>query len=317
MPAGTRFKSDFIVEIDDALDRFWIFLRGERNLSPATRRAYQSDLLPFASYWQSEQKGVAIETADRSSLRPYLARLGERGWRRATLLRKYESLWSFFRFLTRKGIVPRNPTDGISRPKPERRVPLFLNEGDVARLLTPRDPGSRRGGALRSARDAAIVELFYSAGLRVEEMVTLPVGALDPWEGAVRVFGKGSRERVAPVGEAALERIRAYLGLRGITFFSGGSEGATRPLFAGSSDRPLNVRTMRRVVEQAGRAAGLTKAYPHLLRHSFATHLLNRGCDLRSVQEMLGHKNLSTTQIYTHVTTERLRQVYDKAHPRA
>lgn len=303
------------MEIDQALDRFWIYLRGERNLAPASRRAYRADLALFTDYWKNEGGNRPIEEADRSSLRPFLARLGERDWRRATLLRKYESLWAFFRFLVRKGISLNNPTDGITRPKPERRVPFFLGEGDVSRLMTPREPGRRAGGALRSSRDAAIVELLYSSGLRAEEMVGLNVGSLDPWEGAVRVFGKGSRERVVPVGESALDCLRTYLKLRGIDL--GSTAAHAIPLFAGPSGRPLNVRTLRRVVDGAGRAAGLPKAYPHLLRHSFATHLLNRGCDLRSVQEMLGHKNLSTTQIYTHVTTERLREVYEKAHPRA
>lgn len=303
------------MEIDQALDRFWIYLRGERNLAAATRRAYRADLALFAEYWKKEGGNLPIEEADRSSLRPFLARLGERDWRRATLLRKYESLWAFFRFLVRKGIARTNPTDGITRPKPERRVPSFLGEGEVSRLMVPREPGRRRGGALRSARDAAMVELFYSSGLRAEEMAGLAVGSVDPWEGAVRVFGKGSRERLVPVGESALNGLRTYLKMRGIDL--GSTAAHASPLFAGPSGKPLNVRTLRRAVESAGRAAGLPQAYPHLLRHSFATHLLNRGCDLRSVQEMLGHKNLSTTQIYTHVTTERVRDAYEKAHPRA
>jgi integrase/recombinase XerC len=303
------------MEIDQALDRFWIYLRGERNLAAATRRAYRADLALFSAYWKKEGGNRPVEEADRSSLRPFLARLGERDWRRATLLRKYESLWAFFRFLVQKGIALNNPTDGITRPKPERRVPSFLGEGEAARLMTPREPGRRSGGALRSARDAALLELLYSSGLRAEEMVGLSVGSLDPWEGAVRVFGKGSRERVVPVGDSALTRLRTYLKMRGIDL--GASAALSAPLFAGPSGKPLNVRTLRRAVEGAGRAAGLPPAYPHLLRHSFATHLLNRGCDLRSVQEMLGHKNVSTTQIYTHVTTERLREVYAKAHPRA
>ncbi|MBK8575494.1 MAG: tyrosine-type recombinase/integrase [Elusimicrobia bacterium] len=291
-------------------------MRGERNLSEATRRAYRADLALFADYWRTEGGNRPVEETDRASLRPYLARLGERDWRRATLLRKYESLWSFFRFLGRKGLSRNSPTDGLTRPKPERRVPLFLGEGDAARMMTLRDPGRRCGGALRSARDAALVELLYSSGLRAGEMVALNVGSLDPWEGAVRVFGKGSRERLVPVGESALNRLRAYLKLRGIGLGAGGAESAN-PLFSGPSGKRLDVRTLRRAVKNAGRAAGLPQAYPHVLRHSFATHLLNRGCDLRSVQEMLGHKNLSTTQIYTHVTTERLREVYTKAHPRA
>ncbi len=305
------------MEIDSALERFWIFLRGERNLSAATRRAYRSDLGLFADYWRKEGGNRPVEEADRASLRPFLARLGERDWRRATLLRKYESLWAFFRFLVRKGIALNNPTDGITRPKPERRVPHFLGEGDVSRLMTPRAAGHRLGGALRSARDAAIVELLYSSGLRAEEMVGLNVGSLDPWEGAVRVFGKGARERLVPVGESALGRLRSYLALRGIDLLSGAGETGGRPLFSGPSEKRLTVRTLRRSVVRAGQEAGISKVHPHVLRHSFATHLLNRGCDLRSVQEMLGHKNLSTTQIYTHVTTERLREVYEKAHPRA
>lgn len=303
------------MEIDPALERFWIYLRGERNLSAATRRAYRGDLMLFAEYWKKEAGHRPLEEADRAFIRPYLARLGEREWRRSTLLRKYESLWAFFRFLVRKGILLQNPTDGIPRPKHERRIPSFLGEGEMSRMMTLREPGRRSGGALRSARDAAIVELLYSSGLRAEEMVGLTVDALDPWEGTVRVFGKGSRERVVPVGASALNRVRVYLKGRGIDL--GVSVPLAIPLFAGPSGKPINVRTLRRAVEAAGRSAGVPKAYPHLLRHSFATHLLNRGCDLRSVQEMLGHKNLSTTQIYTHVTTERLRDVYAKAHPRA
>lgn len=304
------------MEIDEALQRFDLHLRGEKNLAAATRRAYRSDLVDFSEYWRGVQGGRPIEEADRSLLRPYLARLGERDWRRSTLLRKYESLWAFFRFLNRKGYCARNPTEGLSRPKPERRVPGFLGEAEVTRLLAAATAGSGTGSVLQRARDAAMLELLYSSGLRAEETVALTVSAVDPWDGAVRVFGKGSKERLVPVGEPALRAIREYLKLRGIEWTSPG-EYARRPLFAGPSGRGLNVRTLRRVVDRAARAAGLHHTHPHLLRHSFATHLLNRGCDLRSVQDMLGHKNLSTTQIYTHVSTERVRQVYERAHPRA
>lgn len=304
------------MEINEALHRFDLHLRGEQNLAAATRRAYRSDLADFSDYWRRTHGERPIEEADRSLLRPYLARLGERDWRRATLLRKYESLWAFFRFLNRKGFCSRNPTDGLSRPKPERRVPAFLGEGDVSRLLGAAPADSSAGSAVRDARNKAMLELLYSSGLRAEETVSLVVSAVDPWDGAVRVFGKGSKERLVPVGEPALRALRDYLKLRGIDLMSPG-ERARSPLFAGRSDRPLNVRTLRRAVDAAARSAGLSRAHPHLLRHSFATHLLNRGCDLRSVQDMLGHKNLSTTQIYTHVTTERLRQVYEQAHPRA
>jgi site-specific recombinase XerD len=303
--------------IDEALERFWIYARGERGLAPATLRAYRADLALFAAYWKEKAPGRAITEADRASLRPYLARLGERDWRRATLLRKYEALWAFFRFLHRRGLSPGNPTEGLSRPKPERRAPSFLSEAETARLLAARPPGFRAGAAARAARDAALVEVVYGAGLRAEETASMNAADVDPWEGTVRVFGKGARERIVPLGDPALARLRDALAARGIDLLARPDGGPAVPVFAGRRGRRLDVRSVRRIVARAARAAGLAGVHPHTLRHSFATHLLDRGCDLRSVQEMLGHKNLSTTQMYTHVTTARLRRAYAEAHPRA
>lgn len=305
------------MEIDEALERFWIFIRGERHLSNATARAYRGDLALFSSYWKTSFVNRPIEDADRASLRPYLARLGERDWKRATLIRKHESLRSFFSFLHRQGISKINPTHGIPTPRPERRLPSYLSEKEMDRLLTPPLEKPRRDSALKTARNRAMLECLYTAGLRAEETVTLNVDDVDPWEGTLRVFGKGSRERLCPIGSSALTCLRDYLKIRGLDLLSRRSGGTALPLFSGRGSKRMDVRTVRRVVQAASQGAGLRGVHPHTLRHSFATHLLDRGCDLRSVQEMLGHKNLSTTQLYTHVTPERLRRSYEKAHPRS
>jgi len=302
------------MNVDEALDRFGMFLRAERNLASATCRAYRADVAEFARHWRARGDRPVTEV-DRAALRAFLAEWGRRPWRRATLLRKIEALWAFFRFLRRQGVRLDNPTAGLPRPKPERRLPRFWSEADVERILS--DAPAARPDPARDDRDRAVLELFYSAGLRVGELVGLNVGDVDPWEGTLRVFGKGRRERVVPLGERALGALRRSLSHRGVDLLARAAAGAAVPLFVGRAGRRLEVRTARRVVERAGRRSGVPGAHPHLLRHSFATHLLDRGCDLRSVQEMLGHKNLSTTQIYTHVTPERLRRVYDDAHPRA
>ncbi len=299
---------------DEALERFGMYLRAERNLAPSTCRAYRGDVAAFARHWR-ERGDRPLAEVDRAALRAFLAEWGRRPWRRATLLRKIEALWAFFRFLRRQGFRADNPTDGLPRPKPERRLPRFWSEAEVERVLA--DAPGARPDPVRDDRDRAVLELFYSAGVRVAELVSLNVGDVDPWEGTLRVFGKGRRERVVPLGDRALGAVRRSLAHRNIDLLSRAAAGAAVPLFVGRAGRRLEVRTARRAVERAGRRGGVAGAHPHLLRHSFATHLLDRGCDLRSVQEMLGHKNLSTTQIYTHVTPERLRRVYDDAHPRA
>lgn len=302
------------MRVDEALERFVVHLRGERNLSAATVRAYQSDLGLFADYWRGRWNDRPIGEADRAAVRAFLADLGGRPWRRSTLLRHYDALWAFFRFLERRGLQDHNPTRGIPRPKPEHRLPRFLSQPEVDRLLTETTVG--RGGVSARDRDRAILELLYSSGIRVSELTGLNVGDVDPWEGTLRVFGKGRRERITPVGEGALSALRRSLAHRGIDLLARRVDGTAVPLFLGRAGRRLEVRTARRVVERAARDNAMPGAHPHLLRHSFATHLLDRGCDLRSVQEMLGHRNLSTTQRYTHVTPEHLRRAYERAHPR-
>lgn len=292
---------------EEALRRYWIHLRGEKGLSPATLRAYRADLTDFAHHLQKNHPNFSITSLDRSTVRPYLAEIGARPYARATLLRKYNALGAFFQFLVRSGALAGDPLAGLPRPRAEHRVPDFLSAPDMEALLAVQTPGRYE------KRNRALLELLYSSGVRVSELVGLDADHIDPWGGTLRVVGKGSRERLVPVGERALSAVRDHLRERGVEF-----PGGRGPVFVNGRGGRLTDRTVRTVVAAWARRAALAKrVHPHTLRHSFATHLLDRGCDLRSVQEMLGHKNLSTTQIYTHVSTARLRDVYQRAHPRA
>lgn len=291
-----------------------MYLRGERNASRETLRAYVSDLGVFAEYLKKKHPDVSVKNCDRLLLRSYLAHLQEIYPERSTLIRKHASLRSLFHFLQREKFIAQNPFLTLSVPKREKKIPAFLSESDIEKLLSTPALGQK---PLTAARDRAVLELLYSAGLRVGELAVLNKDDVDFWNGLVKVMGKGGKERLIPAGEGALSALRDYLKLRGEDPFARPG-GAARPLFVNPSGGRLTVRSVWNIFNAWARRAALTHhVHPHMLRHSFATHLLNRGCDLRSVQEMLGHKNLSTTQVYTHVTVEQLRKVYEKAHPRA
>lgn len=295
------------------LRKFLLSLKVERNYSPATIRAYSIDLEEFSRFLTERKIGLA--ECDRTVVRSYLGLVRSRPLSRETILRKWASLRSFFKYLTRTQVIPKNPCLHIPTPRRERRVPHFLTEEEVTNVIVQMFLARK---PLVAARNGALVELLYSSGLRVAELESLNIEDVDFWNGSIRVVGKGNRERMVPVGEKALSVIRDYLKLRkeplGIT--SRGS--VARPLFTNLNNGRLTSRAIHLFIQESARRAGISRSIsPHVLRHSFATHLLNHGCDLRSVQEMLGHKNLSTTQIYAHVTTDRLRKVYDKAHPRA
>jgi site-specific recombinase XerD len=292
----------------EAIRRFLDSLRGERNASPHTLRAYETDLSAFAAF--AGKAGAGPTAWDRPFLRRYLALLGETVKARNTLLRKRASLRAFLKFLHRDKVLPSDPSAGLPPLKRERRLPGVLSQDEASALMA--------APAAVDGRDRALLELLYSAGLRAGELSSLDVEGVDFWEGTVRVTGKGGRERVVPAGAKALDALRDFLVKRGIDPLSRPGVRGRRPLFVNRRGGRLSTRSVYDVVRSAARRAGLPPAvHPHTLRHSFATHLLDRGCDLRSVQEMLGHKNLSTTQVYTHLTPSRLKQVYGKAHPRA
>lgn len=284
------------------LERFLTRLRAAKNYSPHTLRAYRTDLEGFAAKFPD----LAAADLDRAHVRRHLAELQSGESSRATVLRKASALRSFVKFLRAEGELKRDPFLGVPLPKRTRALPKFLTEAEMDEILAA--PVS--SGDAGSERDRAMIELLYSSGLRRAEMSVLNVGDLDPLSGTLRVFGKGSKERLVPVGKEALGRLRAYLRSRGAP-----ADG--EPLFANLRGARLSSEGVAFVVRRwVRRSSLLKKVTPHVFRHSFATHLLNRGCNIREVQEMLGHADLNTTQIYTHVSLKQLQDVYKVSHPR-
>lgn len=285
-----------------------MYLRAERNVSDHTHRAYQHDLSRYLAFLQKKYPSLTLARSHRLVVRDYLSSLHDRPIERATVLRAVAVLRSFYKFLLREEMIERSPFVGLTMPKRQRKLPRVVAEDDMARLLTLPEQSTH---AL-AVRDSALLELLYSSGLRIIELCRLNIEDVDFWGGMVRVFGKGSKERMVPVGASALERVHAYVDKRAPLQRRGGA------LFLNDKGGRLSDRGARFVVSRwVNQAALQTHVSPHTFRHSFATHLLSRGCDLRAVQEMLGHRSLSTTQAYTHVTIEHLQKTYQKAHPRA
>jgi integrase/recombinase XerC len=297
--------------VDSLIDRFCHHLEVERNLSPHTLRAYRQDLTEFARFLSNDAdtKGgaphtVSLRQVDTLVLRRYLARLHKTN-RRTSIGRKLSAVRSFFRYFVRQGELEVNPAETISTPKREHYLPKVLTVDEVFDLIKAAD-----GGEPLTVRDRAILELFYSSGLRVGELAGLDVGHLDLREGLVRVRGKGDKERIVPMGRPARQALGRYLTERG-------APDRAQPLFLNYRGGRLSARSIERNLKKWLLRAGILKdASPHALRHSFATHLLDGGADLRAIQELLGHASLSTTQKYTQVSLDRLMDVYDRAHPR-
>jgi len=283
------------------LERFLTRLRAAKNYSPHTLRAYRADLEGFVAKFP----GVEAADLDRAHVRRHLAELQSDDRSRATVLRKASALRSFVKFLRAEGELGRDPFLGVPMPKRARSLPKFLTEAEMEQVLD-----APAGADAGTERDRALIELLYSSGLRRAEARALNVGDVDFLSGTLRVFGKGSKERVVPAGDAALGCLRGYLRSRG-----GPADG--EPLFVNLRGARISEDGVAFVVRRWVRRSALLKnVTPHVFRHSFATHLLNRGCNIREVQEMLGHANLNTTQIYTHVSLQKLREVYEGAHPR-
>ncbi|MBN2505461.1 MAG: tyrosine recombinase XerC [Verrucomicrobia bacterium] len=315
------------VALDTLAQAFLNHLAADRGASPHTRRNYRQALAEFARWHHTERQRPPAWTAlQRDDFRGYLRFLGRQELSRAAIQLRFSALRSFYRFLIRRGALEVSPVRNLSLPKRERRLPQYLTVHQVTELLrAPLQPASGPGpGAAKTRgrpveapvpyRDAALLETIYSCGLRIGELCGLRAEDVDWNQQMLRVRGKGRKERLVPVGAPALEAIRRYWAL-----LPEPPTGNT-PVFLGSSRtaKPLQPRHVQRRFKQYLAQAGLDPDLtPHKLRHSYATHLLDAGADLRSVQELLGHAHLVTTQVYTHVTTERLKQAYDKAHPRA
>ncbi len=282
------------------IEKFLRYLEIERNASEHTILNYRHDLEEFRSFL----KDIDVASIDYLFVRKYLAHLKEKNLTVRSVSRKLSSLRSLFKFLIKEGYIKINPTDSIVSPKQEKLLPKFLTEEDMVRLIEAPDTATVKG-----LRDRAMLETLYSTGMRISELVAMREDDVDFIGSTVKVFGKGKKERMLPIGDRALRAIRSYIEKRGVQ---------NRMIFLNKNKKPLGARGIRKVINAYIIKISLkVHVSPHTMRHSFATHLLNRGADLRSVQELLGHVNLSTTQIYTHLTTDKLKSVYEKAHPRA
>jgi integrase/recombinase XerC len=323
------------------VQEFLNYLKFEKRFSPHTAKCYGADLEQFSQFMVSRSDNgphsgehissiarqgstataVATQTnlkidqlllsTDINSVRAYLAWLNERQYSKATIARKLATLRSFYKFLVKRNQLSSNPVTAVRTPKQEKRLPRFLEYEEVKRLLETPPMDNWLG-----ARDRAIMETLYSTGVRVSELVALNLDDVDFLGEVVHIRGKGKKERIVPIGTSALQIIQHYMEFRNKRARSTPNFDS-KVLFVNKHGRRLSTRSVRRKMDKYLKIAGLDISIsPHTLRHSFATHMLNNGADLRSVQELLGHQSLSTTQIYTHLTTKKLKETYDKAHPR-
>jgi len=285
------------------IDKFLRYLEIERNASSHTILNYSLDLRRFTEFLKEKN----IEDTDYLFIRQFLAELRHANLSKASIARMLSALRSFFKFLVREGFVKSNPVSGIMTLKKDKKLPRFMQEPDIIKLL------DAPGRDIFGMRDRAILETLYSTGMRVSEVAGMDIDRCDLIGGVIRVYGKGKKERIAPIGESASKAIRDY-----VHFTANARKDKTKAVFLNKNNTRLTDRSIRRVVSRYIKQISIKdNISPHTLRHSFATHLMNRGADLRSVQELLGHASLSTTQIYTHVSTDRMKEAYQKAHPRA
>ncbi|RKY13682.1 MAG: tyrosine recombinase XerC [Planctomycetota bacterium] len=320
---------------------FISYLKFEKHFSEHTAKCYRADLVQFTAFladhksparddtassanpWENASAvatatqtqaavdiDAAIIAADVNTIRRYMADLGQHHYSKSTTARKLATLRSFYKFLVKRNRVSGNPVISIKTPKQEKKLPKFLEYEEVVRLLNTPPSNTCLG-----ARDRAILEVLYNTGMRVSELVALNMDDVDFLSEVIHVRGKGKKERICPVGSTALQAIQNYIEFRNRRMANNANFDA-RVLFANKHGRRLSTRSVRRKMDKYLIEAGLDPAIsPHTLRHSFATHMLNNGADLRSVQELLGHQSLSTTQVYTHITTSRMNEQYQNAHP--
>ncbi len=291
----------------DLVREFLTYLRIERGLSANTIEAYRRDLERVAAWAQAERRKDLLSLS-REDIREFLRWMSEQGLEAKSMARCIVALRNFFKFLILDGVLKSDPTISLERPRSWQALPKFLSIEEVNLLLEQPDVTRDIG-----VRDRAILEVLYATGLRASEVVALRLGDVDVDKGLVICLGKGRKERLVPLGRSAIEWVLKYLPIRQRWLGQ-----KTSPwLFISPRGRPLTRQALWKLVARYGRMAGLGRVVPHMLRHTFATHLLEHGADLRSVQMMLGHSDLSTTQVYTYITNERLRQIYDHCHPRA
>ena len=305
--------------MQEYIDQFQAHLTYERNVSPHTLRNYLSDLAQFYDHVAPPDKDgnrrhVDVRQLDNLTIREYLSALYEQKRKKTSIARKLATLRTFFKFLCREEVLKLNPARLVASPRLEKKLPVTLGVDDVIRFIESPDADTALG-----KRDRCILELLYGTGVRVSELCGLNLDDFDFEHQSIRVRGKGRKERIVPFGSKALETLETYLGVRG-ELLAGATEDTRAPMavFLNYQGTRISTRSVGRMVDKYLRqCADVRNISPHSLRHSFATHLLNAGADLRAIQELLGHARLSTTQKYTHVSHERMMEVYDKAHPKA
>ena len=307
---------------EQVVDRFLEYLRSERNCSPLTIKSYAEDLSSFIQYLESREATAQFPgRLNRLIIRDYLAEQTDNGLGKRSLARRISGLRSLYKYLLKNKLVEASPLEGIRNPKLGRPLPHYMNEGDVQKLIE-----HVNGAHWMDLRDRAMLELLYGSGVRVSELVGINLEDLDLSQEILRVRGKGKKERMLPVGGMAcgaltgwlLRRPEAAQGAREPVKSPAYDQGPKAPVFVNKWGTRLDVRSVRRILAKHLGEAGLPlNSTPHTLRHSFATHLLDRGADLRSVQELLGHASLATTQVYTHLSPAKLKEIYEKAHPKA
>ena len=290
------------------IDSFLRYLASDRNYSPHTIAAYANDLRQFLDFLGAQADPAAV---DRPVIRRFLAHLHDRSFRMPSIARKLATLKSFFRYLRKTGVIQGNPVASTVAPKLEKRLPQYLDEPAVARLMEQPDRATPEG-----KRDAAILEILYATGIRLSELLGLREADIDFAGETIKVTGKGSKQRIVPFGRPAGKALRDYLAVR--PALAAAAAAPPEVLFLTVRGHGMNPKGVNILMNMyIARVSEIVKKSPHVLRHTFATHLLDRGADLRAVKELLGHESLSTTQIYTHVSVDRLRKVYTQAHPRA
>lgn len=298
--------------MEKVVRNFLEYLETERNYSAHTILSYETDLLNLVQFLR-HKRIHSFNQVHKESLRAFIGFLLDKGFSQRSVARKIAALRSFFKYLRRQNIVDGNPALVLVTPKIGKPLPTFLDEQTVGHLLASPDQTTLKG-----KRDVAILELFYSTGIRLNELINLDINDVKKDEGLIKVKGKGRKERIIPIGRKALVAINEYLAARDRIVSVSQQVSEKRPLFVNEKGRRFYPQAIGRMVRRyIGMISEIEKKSPHVLRHTFATHLLNRGADLRAVKELLGHESLSTTQVYTHISAARMKKVYDDSHPKA
>lgn len=301
--------------MEETLTRFLQYLREEKNYSLHTISSYENDLMQFCDFLKKHfaLENIALSSIDQLTVRLFLGELCEKKKARRTIARKLSSLRSFFTFCVRRGWIKNNPAQNIGMPRLPRQIPVFLEEPLTEKLMNLPDLTTAEG-----SRDRALLELLYGTGIRLNELIQMNMSDIDFNNSTIKVLGKNRKQRILPLGKKAKEALRRYLSFREQLMRKYHSDCNVSTLFISRRSTRLNPKTVYNIVNKyIGMVSEIEKKSPHVLRHTFATHLLNRGADLMAVKELLGHSSLSTTQLYTHVTIEKLKQIYQQAHPKA